>query len=141
MVDSGLGRRDLAEVGRLGMQPRPVAEAEHGEVRKPRPRLTAVDAQPLEAAVEVIGERGRVASGVVEDEHPDAPRLAVAADREPRPARSADGLLERARDGLDVSARAAAEERECEVEVVPRDDPSAELPFLPREEALDGVVG
>jgi len=47
-------------------------------MRKPFALLAAVDAEPLEATVQVACERARMAFLVAEDEHADGPRLAVA---------------------------------------------------------------
>src|ERR1044071_5687266 len=55
----------------------PLLEAENRDVRQPGPGLAAVDAEPLEAPLEVVGEPPGSAVAVVAHEHPDALRLAV----------------------------------------------------------------
>ena len=52
--------------GSAGRRPRPLAEAQHGDVRQPRPRLAPVDAELLEAPVQPLGERRGAAALVVE---------------------------------------------------------------------------
>src|SRR5205807_4075033 len=82
-VNSCPGRTELAEVGQLRPQPGRAAEPEHGDMRQPRAALPLVHTEPLEAFEDVERERPRVATQVLEDDHPDAPRLAVALYAEP----------------------------------------------------------
>jgi hypothetical protein len=51
-------------------------------VRKPGTLLPPVHAEPLETVVEALCEASALAALVVEDEHADAARLAVATGRE-----------------------------------------------------------
>src|SRR5439155_3687516 len=82
MVDSGPGRTDRPELGRLRGKAGSLPKPDDREVREPRPPLRLVHAEPLEAGVQASGETPRRAALVVEDEHPDAPCLAVAARTE-----------------------------------------------------------
>src|SRR5689334_7856818 len=77
-VDSGIGRTDRAETVDGRSRPGRLSEPRDGDVREPGPLLTAVDAEPLEPLADLLGERRRGAAHVVVDDHPDAPRLAVA---------------------------------------------------------------
>jgi hypothetical protein len=145
MIESGLGRTDHAEVGRLGPKARRTPEAQDRDVRKPGAPLPFVHAQALEPRGEPIGEAAGAAVLVVQDDHADAAGLAVASRGEDRPLRLARGGAELADDSRNVARRAAAEEGEREVEVLGGDDSGVtdageRLP-LPGGEALDGVVG
>ena len=60
MVDSGLGRTDLARGRAAADAAAAAAEADDGDVRKPGALLALVDAEPLEPLMEVAGERGRM---------------------------------------------------------------------------------
>src|SRR5262249_59392833 len=78
MVDSGSGRTDFAETGQRRPEPRPAAEPEHRDVRKPRAALALEDAEPLEPLEHIRREPSRVPAQVVEDEHANAASLPVA---------------------------------------------------------------
>src|SRR5438876_396133 len=82
MIESGVGRTERAQLGQRRGEPRALAEPDDGEMRQPRTAFALVHAPPLEPPVEVVGERDRPSALVVEDEHADAPRLAVAGDGE-----------------------------------------------------------
>jgi len=83
MVDSGSGRNDLPELRNSRTEPWPLPESHHGDVRKPGTTLRLVDAELLEAHLQIGRERGRGALRVVQHEHPHAACLAVAVRREP----------------------------------------------------------
>ena len=50
---------------------------------QPGPILPPIDTEPFQPLLDVSGERPSPARVVLENEHPDAPRLAVAQGREP----------------------------------------------------------
>ncbi len=111
-------------------------------MRKPGPGLPPVDAEPLQTREEVVRERRTVPLVVVADEHPDAPRLAVAPHGEDGLPSAVCGLAQGPHDGLEVVGRPRAEEGQGEVQVLGRNDPrAAELPRLPGEEGLDRLLG
>src|SRR5215210_563188 len=110
-------------------------------MREPRSGLAAVDAEPLEPRLDVVCEGGRSVPLVVEDEHADAPCLAVAAQHEARRDGGAGGGVELARRELDVIGGPAAEERDGDVQVVAGDDAAAEAIGLPGGQAAGEVVG
>src|SRR5262249_30241323 len=100
MVDSGFGRTDLPQLGKGRVETRRGAEADDGRVRHPGTPLRLVQAERLEPAVQVRGEGGRAALRLGEDEHPDTPRLAVAAERKGGRRGRRSGLAQAARDSL-----------------------------------------
>ena len=111
---------------------------------KPFPCLAPVDAERLEPRLEVAGERRRAASLVLEDEHPDAPRLAVPHGHEPRRLGDAAGRgAERLDDPGQFACRPVAEERERDVEMLARDDTDVggEVLPLPGGERVERRVG
>ena len=73
--------------GSGGREPWALTEAHERDVRKPRPLLALVHAEPLEPLVNALGEPRRLARRIVEDEHADGAGLAVA-DRRERERRS-----------------------------------------------------
>ena len=91
-------------------------------MRQPRTPFTTVDAEGLEPFLNVTGQCARVTGGIAEDEHRDAPRLAIPIDVELEGVALADGLLERGKDLRELGCRASAEECERDVEMLPRDD-------------------
>src|SRR6185503_4100420 len=112
--------------GQWRLQTRPLAEAKQRDVRQPPPRLRPVDAERFQAGVTSAREPRRGAALIGENEHPDAPRLAPARGLEHdrlRPGRG--GVPQDAHDRVDLRCRAAAEERERDVQVLPRDDTAA----------------
>lgn len=111
---------------------------------KPVPALAAVDAEPLQPLLEVGSERTCPARLVVEDEHPDAPRLAVAHRREARPLLHPGGsLTERRDDRGQLAGRPVAEEGERDVQVLARDDSelAGQVRVLPRLERVERGLG
>jgi hypothetical protein len=145
MIESDLGRTDRAEVGRSGREAWRTPEPEHGDVRKPRAPLGLVDAEACETPREVVREERRAPPVVLEHEHADAPRLAIAGGGEHGLLRLASGGAHLAGDRSDVVGWAPAAEHEGDVEVLAADDPrvanAGERLPLPGGEALDGVVG
>ena len=87
MVGSGIGRNDLSQFGQRWIEPKPLPEAHHGEVREPRPPFALVDAQLLQPALEIVGKARRPAKWIPQGEHADAPGLAVALRHQPDRAR------------------------------------------------------
>src|SRR5581483_3554841 len=100
-------------------------------MRQPRPALAPVDGERLQARLDVVRERRRECALVVEDEHPDAARLAVALEAEPQAARTRGGVAQRADDRLQLPCRPVAEEGERDVQVLARDDADAAQLLLP----------
>src|SRR6185503_17184058 len=125
-VSSRVGRNECSRPGQWRLQTRPLAEAKQRDVRQPPPRLRPVDAERFQAGVTSAREPRRGAALIGENEHPDAPRLAPARGLEHdrlRPGRG--GVPQDAHDRVDLRCRAAAEERERDVQVLPRDDTAA----------------
>jgi hypothetical protein len=143
MIESDLGQTDRPELGKRRRQAGALAEAHDGEMRKPRTPLTPIHAEPFEPLPDPVGEKRRAPALVGEDEHADAPRLAVTGRREhgrlDRGARLTDGT----EDALDVASRSAAEEGDRDVKVLGRDEANAgdgaDLGLAPANEALDRI--
>src|ERR1035437_1306890 len=143
MVGSSLGRHDLPEDGQLGRQARRPAKARNGEVRKPGTSLALVAADRLQPAPNRLRHAGRFAAFVLEDEHADAPRLAVAAEHELHWPGALDGAADDLEDRLDFEARPPAEEGDGEMELLRRNEArptSGQLRQLPGGEPF-AVVG
>jgi hypothetical protein len=94
-------------------------------VRKPPPLLALVHSELLETALEILGESGSTALLVVEREHSDAPRLAVAAQREPCRSSPGSRLPQRADDRVELAHGPVPEKSERDVQVLGRDPPDA----------------
>ena len=109
-------------------------------MRQPRPALALVHAEALEAALDAVGEIGRAARRIVEDEHPDRTGLAVAHNCELERLRRR-GLTSKERDnGIERGSRLGAEKRQRDVEL--RERPAArELTHPPAGKAAGRVVG
>src|SRR5438093_12343783 len=82
MIESETGRTDRAEIGDGRIEARGATEAQDGDVREPRTLLAPVHPEPLEALVHPLRDPRRRQLAVVEDDHADAPRLAVPPSRE-----------------------------------------------------------
>ena len=93
-------------------------------MRQPRPLLALVHAEALETGEEPVREEPGFTGLVVENEHADASRLAIAAGREDDLADPASGVGEGGSDRGKLRGRARAEERERGVEVLAGNDPS-----------------
>ena len=142
MIESRVGRTERAEGGHRRRETGRPAEAEHGDVRQPRPPLGLVHPEAAEPLVQIARQRARGTSEVLEDEHPDAARLAVARGLEPNRPGGCGGGAELASDRVDLLARAGSEEREREVHVLERDDAAvAKVRVLPRGEVGGDVPG
>src|SRR6266496_2420038 len=115
---SRVGRSDEAEIGRIGPEARTLAEAQDRDVRQPRPALGTIDAERLETSVQVVGERRSTPFLVVEHDHADAARLAVAQRREADLAGARGGLPEGGDDLRKPSGVDVPEEGERDVEVL-----------------------
>src|SRR5262249_51043362 len=103
------------------MQPWPFAKPEHGDVWEPRTSLTPVDIELLEPPVEIRSERARTSRGIVEDDHPDTSRLAVAGGLERERAAPGGSIPQRREDVRQLMCGAAAEECERDVQMLPGD--------------------
>ncbi len=110
-------------------------------MREPRPLLALVDPERLQPVEQAGRKRGAGVLAVVEDEHPDASRLAVAPELEDHLARVERGFSECAGDGPDLSDGSRPEEGEGGVEVRPSDAPGVgKLLVLPGDDCVDDVV-
>ena len=143
MVDSRLGRTEHAEIRRPGGQARWTPEPENREVGKPAAPLPLVHTERLEPAVNGIGECRRMTIRVVEGEHADAARLAVASHGESRRASGRSEVPERGDDRVHILGRTTSEERERDVEVRGRDDADipdvGKYPDLPVHQRANGL--
>lgn len=111
-------------------------------MRKPRTLLALVDAESLETAEEPLGEPTGFPSCVVENEHPDAPRLAIAPRRKRDLTRFTGGASEGGSDRGQLGRRAPSEEGERDVEMLARNDPAvAKIRGLPGRDAVEDVRG
>jgi hypothetical protein len=143
MIESEVGRINRAELRQRRSQARRAPEPDDGDVRKPRTGLAPVGAKLLQPSVHAFGELGRASFEVFEDEHPDAPRLAIAGDRELQLALDVRGdLAEDLEQRRKLAGGPASKERDCGVEVVWDDDPTAgrsgERGSLPVDKPRDG---
>src|SRR5918912_1443921 len=145
MIESGVGRTERPELRQRRGESRPVAEADDGEVRKPRPLLALVDAELLEPQMEGVRHGRRPVFLVGEDEHPDAAGLAVAGYVEAGRSRCRGRLPKCSCDRRHLRRRPPPEEGERDVEVRPDDPPHAsplgKLAPSPLDEAVEDVVG
>ena len=143
MVDSGTGRTDRAEAGQRRTEPWPLPEPDDREVRQPRTPLRLVHAEPVEPVVEVTRQFSSGTVLVVEDDHPDAARLSIAAFAEDDRSRLGCGRFELGPDRLDVVGRPRAEEGERDVEVVAPDGSmrTGRKARLPLDKTVEHVLG
>src|SRR5262249_50280815 len=143
MVRSRIGRPHLAaEIGQGRLQPRPLTKANHRDVWEPRPPLALVDAEPLQALMEIVRQGARTTARVAQGEHADAPGLAIALRHEPDWPRTCGGIPQRLEDGLQLGHRTVTEEGEREVQVVARNDSAvAEVLLLPAGQRLEHRLG
>jgi hypothetical protein len=143
MVESGIGRIERRQRGRVEPEAWLLAEPQHGDVREPGPTLARVRPEALEPPLQVLGEGGGTPVLVAEHEHADAPRLAVALGGEARPLGRVGGFAQGRCECRELAARPAAEEGERDVQVLGWDDPprAGERPLLPRGERVAGVRG
>src|SRR2546421_739475 len=98
-----------------GRPPIPSARSSASEPGEPGPTLAAVDAELLQPLVEIAREQSRAVLFVLEHEHADAARLAVASGREPDLGRARGSVAQRADDRPELSGRAVAEKGERDV--------------------------
>src|SRR5579863_2956520 len=82
-ISSSVGRNERSLRWRRRTEPRRIAPPRDSEMRQPRAPLTFVDGEIFEPRLNIVRDRGGVATGIVEDEHPDAAGLAVPHGREP----------------------------------------------------------
>src|SRR5258708_6580599 len=122
MIESGIGRTKRAEARQGRCKARWSPETQHGEMREPGTPLTPVDADPLEPGGQVGRERGGTPAEVLEHEHPDGARLAIAPRSENGLFRTSSRLAKRRPDRIDLRHVATAEERERDVQVLPWHD-------------------
>lgn len=145
MIESDFGRTQGAQVGRRRNEARPLTKADDGDVREPLAALALVDAESFEALPDSFRQPCSPPLLVVEDDHADAPSFPIAARIEQERTGVGRGLAQRCPDRFDVGSRAAAEERERDVEVPSRDAANArtlwQVLSLPRKEPFERLVG
>src|SRR5689334_2229218 len=123
------------------MQARTPAPARDHEMRQPGPVLPAIDAEPLQPLLDVPREQRSPSPVVLEDEHADAPRLAVAHRREPDLPRSRGGLTQNADDRFELAGGPVTEERQRDVQVRAGHDAAAgQMLALPGLDGVEDVV-
>src|SRR5512133_1269339 len=109
---------------------------------QPGPRLTLVDPQALQTALQVLGETGRVAAEIVQHQHPDAAGLPVALRHEADGASGSGGLAQRDENRLELLHRAVTEEGQRDVQVGPRNRPALlDVVGLPCRQRVERPVG
>jgi len=113
-------------------------------VRQPLPTLALVDAERLEPCVQVVRQGAGAFTLVVEREHPDAPGLAIATQREERPFGRFRGAAQGSENPVELVRRPVAEERERCVQALSRNDARFrhvfELAALPLQEPVEDLV-
>ena len=87
-------------------------------MREPLASLRFVCPKSLQPPVGIGRDAARAPALVVEDEHPNRPRLSIANGREHRPRDAVDSLAQRSRDRVQLSGRARAEEGDRDVQVL-----------------------
>src|SRR5438132_12698613 len=112
MHNSGIGQLHSAELRDRRVEPRLLAEANDGDVRKPRTPLGLVDAELVEPAVNILRDPRRLSAFVPADEHADGARLAVSRRNEHRRLGADSRLAQRTGDRLELASRARPEKRE-----------------------------
>src|SRR5436190_23314913 len=110
MIETGVGQTERPELGQRRREPGRLPEAENRDMRKPRAFLPSIDAKRLEPLLQRGGERSATAFLIVEYEHADAARLAVARRGDDWPAGVAARLMERGHDVRNMKCRRRAEE-------------------------------
>ena len=109
-------------------------------MREPGPPLGTVEPLGGKALLKASGERRCLASGVGENEHSGAPRLAIPGDTEREPACLEGGGAEHRADRTSIARRPRAEKRERDVQVLGRNDPaSAQARGLPAPDPSDSL--
>ena len=111
---------------------------------KPRTALGLVDPELGQPPMRLSGDPRRVSILVVEDEHSDRARLAIAKRSEHRLGDTTDGASQGSSDRLDLAGRPRPEKRNRDVQVLDRDDAHAlpvELAALPCGDLSRRVVG
>ena len=109
---------------------------------EPGPSFGLVDAETVEALVQVAGQSGGLPALVVQGEHPDAAGLAVARHLEDDGPRGCGGRAEHAEDVGNAVGRCGAEDGEREMEVLARHDaPGGDVLVLPAHDVVHDVVG
>src|SRR6266550_333742 len=142
MVGSGIGRTDFSQVRQRRLQPRTLPEADDRQMGQPLPPLALVDAQALQAALQVLGDTGRLTAEIAQHQHPDAPGLPVALRHQPDRTSGSGGLAQCAEDRLELLHRTVPEEGQRDVQVVPSDRPSCpDVLGLPLPQRVERLLG
>src|SRR3954452_14697770 len=111
-------------------------------MRQPRAAFAGIDAETFQTVLDVVGEHSRSPSAVLEDEHADAPRLAVAAPREPDLPPPSRSFAQRVDHRLELPGRPVTEERERDVQVLSANRTDIlQLLALPVLDRVEHVVG
>ena len=111
-------------------------------MREPAAPFALVDAEPFQTIVQVLGQPCGGSPLVAQDEHSDAPGLAVALGHEPD-RRSGCGRRPQGLPDLpELLHRARSEEGQREVQVLPRDNAAAvDVRSLPLGQGVERLVG
>ena len=111
-------------------------------MREPGALLGLVDADPLEAPMEILGEPGGALRFIRPDEHPDAACLSVADRCEPRLLRRGGRLPERVCDRVQLTMWTMSEKGQSDVQALPREDAigirGREYGLLPLHQPVEG---
>jgi hypothetical protein len=141
-VNSSIGRTERPDVGQRRPEPRSLTEPDDRDVRKPRPLLAAVDAERLEAPMQNLRNGSRSIDLVREDEHPDAPGLAIPRGLEPHRRGSFSGGTCGLDDPRQLVPRPMPQERERDVQVRPGDRAGGpHVLVLPSTQGVEDVLG
>src|SRR5690242_12401072 len=120
----------------------PLLEAQNGDVREPRTLLPTVDAEPFQAALDVVCECRGAARRVAAHDHSHAPGLPVALRHQLAGLGRGGCRAQLPGDGGDVSRGPGAEEGEGRVQVLGRHDAAVpQVLALPGGEGANDVVG
>ena len=111
-------------------------------MREPCAPLALVHAEALQPRLKIVREPGGLAIGIIEDEHPDAARLAIAHCCEPNLPRNHRSVTQRLDDRIELLRRPMSEKRERDVEMIARKDPhTGQLGALPSFDLVKSVAG
>ena len=137
MVDRRIGRTESPEIGHRRLESRRRAEAQDRDMWKPRSLLPLVHAELLQPLGEARCQAPALACLVLQDDHADAPSLAVALWGEDDFAGRSSRIPKSAGDSLELRGGPGAEEGERDVEMLARDDsPAAKVFGLPTAEGV-----
>lgn len=111
-------------------------------MRQPGTPLPAIDAEALQPLLDVTRQLRRPPFGVLEDQHADAPCLAVANRREADFPCPRSSVTQSADDRPELARRPMPEKHERDMQVISWNDPNAdELLALPAFDLVEDAVG